>query len=142
MTLCAVSDPAADAHEVATGLAARVVMVREASLPLVDPHPAACADASASPPGRYGPRWQWPSSASAPGLDKVVLAREVTVEAPRAHDSAALYGALRAVPDCFCFLLRVAGGVLGASPEPRAAQRLHAWTRSGSPATRRSADPQ
>jgi menaquinone-specific isochorismate synthase len=52
-------------------------------------------------------------------LEKVVLAREVEVEAPAAHDPAALYGALRELfPSCFCFCFGTPEATfIGASPE-------------------------
>jgi salicylate biosynthesis isochorismate synthase len=53
------------------------------------------------------------------GLDKVVLARELTVEAPSAHDPAGLFGAIRDLfPSCFCFCVGTPeAAFLGASPE-------------------------
>ncbi len=42
---------------------------------------------------------------------KVVLAREVSADAPRAHDPAALFGALRELfPSCYCFCVGHARG--------------------------------
>jgi salicylate biosynthesis isochorismate synthase/menaquinone-specific isochorismate synthase len=77
-------------------------------------------------------------------LDKVVLAREVVVEAPRAHDAAALYGALRAeFPSCFCVCCgSPEAAFLAASPEllvRRAGAGATTVALAGS--TRRSADP-
>ena len=74
----------------------------------------------------------------------MVLAREVTVEAPRAHDPAALYGALRELfPSCFCFCCgSPEGAFLGASPEllvRRSGSSAATVGLAGS--TRRSADP-
>ena len=51
-------------------------------------------------------------------LEKVVLAREVVVEASAAHDPAAVYGALRELfLSCFCFCVTLEAAFLGASPE-------------------------
>jgi isochorismate synthase len=52
-------------------------------------------------------------------LEKVVLAREMTVEATAAHDPAALLGALRGLfPSCFCFCFGTPeASFIGASPE-------------------------
>ena len=52
-------------------------------------------------------------------VDKVVLARELTVEAPAAHDPAAKLGALRDLfPSCFCFCFGTPeAAFIGASPE-------------------------
>jgi len=80
----------------------------------------------------------------ASSLEKVVLAREVAVDAPSAHDSAATYGALRALfPSCFCFCVgSPQGAFLGASPEllvRRSGPGAATVALAGS--TRRSADP-
>ena len=77
-------------------------------------------------------------------LDKVVLAREVEVEAPAAHDPAALFGALRELfPACFCFCVGTPeAAFIGASPEllvRRSGAVAATVALAGS--TRRSADP-
>jgi salicylate biosynthesis isochorismate synthase len=77
-------------------------------------------------------------------LEKVVLAREVVVEAPRAHDPAAIYGALREqFASCFCFCCgSPEAAFLGASPEllvRRSGAGAATVALAGS--TRRSADP-
>ena len=77
-------------------------------------------------------------------MDKVVLAREVAVEAPAAHDPAALFGALRELfPSCFCFCVGTPeAAFLGASPEllvRRSGAGAATVALAGS--TRRSADP-
>jgi salicylate biosynthesis isochorismate synthase/menaquinone-specific isochorismate synthase len=127
-------------------LSARLAALSEASLPLADPHPTGEARiASVLPPGRFEE-----SVAQAAGrirageLQKVVLAREVVVESPRAHEPAAIYGALRELfASCFCFCCgSPEAAFLGASPELLV-------RRSGAGATtvalagsaRRSADP-
>jgi isochorismate synthase len=146
LTLCAVSGPGVDRGDVSARIAARVAALRDTPLPLLDPNPTGSMRiASASPPEEFER-----SVAAAVGqidggeLDKVVLAREVVVEAPQAHDPAALYGALRELfPSCFCFCCgSPEGAFVGASPELLV-------RRSGSSAamvglagsTRRSADP-
>jgi isochorismate synthase len=146
LTLCAVSDPGADPGEATARLEARVAGLRDRALPLPDPHPtAAVRIASASPPELYER-----SVAAAierirqRELEKVVLAREVVVEAPQAHDPAAVFGALREVfPSCFCFCCgSPEGAFLGASPElliRRAGASAATVGLAGS--TRRSADP-
>jgi salicylate biosynthesis isochorismate synthase/menaquinone-specific isochorismate synthase len=111
-----------------------------------DPHPTGTVRiANASPPGRYE---QAVAAAvdriSRRELEKVVLAREVMVEAPRAHDSAAVFGALRELfPSCFCFCCgSPEGAFLGASPEllvRRSGSSAATVGLAGS--TRRSADP-
>ena len=77
-------------------------------------------------------------------LEKVVLAREVLVHAPREHDPAAVLGVLRAeFPSCFSFCIgRGEATLIAASPEllvRREGQRVGTLALAGS--TRRSADP-
>ena len=52
-------------------------------------------------------------------IEKVVLARELIVEAPSAHDQGSLLGALRDLfPSCFCFCVGTPeASFVGASPE-------------------------
>ena len=124
----------------------RLASLRDEPLPMLDPHPTGpAAISSASPPGRYEE-----AVASAvrrirgADLDKVVLAREVRVEARAAHDPAAVFGALRELfPSCFCFCAGTSeGAFLGASPElliRRNGAGVATVALAGS--TRRSADP-
>jgi salicylate biosynthesis isochorismate synthase/menaquinone-specific isochorismate synthase len=77
-------------------------------------------------------------------LEKIVLAREVEVHAPRDHDAPAVIGLLRdAYPSCFVFAVgRGDATFLAASPEllvRREGQRASTVALAGS--TRRSADP-
>jgi isochorismate synthase len=77
-------------------------------------------------------------------FEKVVLAREVRVQAPAAHDPAAVFAALRTVfPSCFCFCCGTPeAAFLGASPEllvRRSGAGAATVALAGS--TRRSADP-
>ncbi|MBO0769341.1 MAG: isochorismate synthase [Solirubrobacterales bacterium] len=77
-------------------------------------------------------------------LEKVVLAREVRVDAPRNHDPAAVIGALRdGFEDCYVYAVgRGETTFLGATPEllvRREGQRASTVALAGS--TRRSADP-
>jgi salicylate biosynthesis isochorismate synthase/menaquinone-specific isochorismate synthase len=124
----------------------RLAGLRTEPLPLLDPHPTgATSIASASPPDAY-------ERAVATGverirageLEKVVLAREVTVDAPAAHDPAAVFGALRELfPSCFCFCVgSPEAAFLGASPELLVRRRgAGAATVALAGSTRRSADP-
>jgi len=146
LTLCAMSDPGVDPAEVAARLTSRVAGLRDRPLPLPDPHPTATARiASAEPPERYERSVAAAVERIQRGeLEKAVLAREVVVEAPRAHDPAAVFGALREVfPSCFCFCCgSPEGAFLGASPElliRRAGASAATVGLAGS--TRRSADP-
>jgi menaquinone-specific isochorismate synthase len=77
-------------------------------------------------------------------VSKTVLAREVVLAAQRAHDPAAVFGAVRAFfPSCFCFCVGTPEGVfLGASPEllvRRSGASVSTVALAGS--TRRSSDP-
>jgi isochorismate synthase len=144
MTLCALTGPG-----VARGtsrLSARVAALEDAHLPLADPHPTGEARiASVLPPGRFEESVaQAVERIRAGALEKVVLAREVVVDAPRAHDPAAIYGALREqFASCFCFCVgSPEAAFLGASPEllvRRSGAGAATVALAGS--TRRSADP-
>jgi isochorismate synthase len=77
-------------------------------------------------------------------LEKIVLAREVQVHAPGAHDAAAVFGVLRdEFPSCFVFCVgRGEATLVAASPEllvRREGHRVSTLALAGS--TRRSADP-
>ena len=127
-------------------LRARLGALRDDPLPLADPHPTGeVRIASASPPERFERSVERAVELIRAGeLDKVVLAREVVVDAPRAHDAAALYGALREqFPSCFCVCCGSSDAAfLAASPEllvRRAGAGATTVALAGS--TRRSADP-
>jgi isochorismate synthase len=143
MTLCTI----AGESEAGLGrLRARVVALGSESLPLADPHPSeATRIHSVLPPSHYEDAVRRAvRQIRANSLEKVVLAREVTVEAPRAHDPAAIFGQLReAFPSCFCFCCGTPeGAFLGASPEllvRRSGASVATVALAGS--TRRSADP-
>jgi salicylate biosynthesis isochorismate synthase/menaquinone-specific isochorismate synthase len=77
-------------------------------------------------------------------LEKVILAREVVVSSPSAHDPAALFGALRELfPTCFSFCCGTPeAAFIGASPEllvRRSGASASTVALAGS--TRRSSDP-
>jgi salicylate biosynthesis isochorismate synthase/menaquinone-specific isochorismate synthase len=77
-------------------------------------------------------------------LEKIVLAREVQVHAPQAHDPAAVFDVLRGgFPECFVYAVgRDEGTFIGATPEllvRRDGMRASTVALAGS--TRRSADP-
>ena len=103
------------------GIRGRLASLRSAPLTPADPHPSAATRIS----GRYPPeRYERIVSAAverirSSDVDKVVLARELTVEAPAAHDPRALLGALRDLfPSCFCFCFGTPeAAFIGASPE-------------------------
>jgi salicylate biosynthesis isochorismate synthase/menaquinone-specific isochorismate synthase len=77
-------------------------------------------------------------------LRKVVLAREVVVEAPRAHSAAAIFRGLReSYRSCYCFSVGTPEAAFtGASPELLARRRgAGVWTVALAASTRRSSDP-
>ena len=119
---------------------------RVEGLPLVDPQPRGEAwITSVVPPSSYERAVATATERiAAEELEKVVLAREVTVEGPVAHDPAAIFGALRDLfPSCFCFCVgSPEGAFLGASPELLVRRRgAGAATVALAGSTRRSADP-
>jgi len=121
VTYLSSAGPDTDPAGVSARLEARIGALRAAKPPLWDPHPTAEARiASALPPEQFERSVaQAVRRIRAGELEKVVLAREVVVEAPQAHDPAALYGALRELfPSCFCFCVgSPEAAFLGASPE-------------------------
>jgi isochorismate synthase len=145
-TLAAVAAPDDDADALAARLQARAVALRQAPLPLLDPDPAGrCRVVSAMPPEHYESAVARAVERIRAGeLDKIVLAREVQVHAPRPHDAAAVVGILReAFPSCFTFCAgRGESAFLAASPELLVRRDgLRAGTLALAGSTRRSADP-
>ena len=144
VTICAITGTGVEGR--LTRLRGRLAGLAPASLPLLDPHPTATTQIrSVEPPSAYE---HAVASAveqiRAGNLAKTVLAREVTVDAPTAHDPAAVFGALRDLfPSCFCFCCgSPEGAFLGASPEllvRRSGASAATVALAGS--TRRSADP-
>jgi salicylate biosynthesis isochorismate synthase/menaquinone-specific isochorismate synthase len=114
-------EPGTDTAEELQRLAGRIGSLREVVLTPADPHPSASTRIF----GRYPPHHYERIVAAAverirsTPVDKVVLARERIVEAPAAHDPAALMGALRDLfPSCFCFCFGTPeAAFIGASPE-------------------------
>lgn len=127
-------------------LAPRLASLRERDLPLLDPEPRGeTRITSVTPPGNYEAAVARATERITAGsLEKVVVAREVAVEAPRAHDPAAIFGALRELfPSCFVFCVgSPEGAFLGASPELLVRRRgAGVATVALAGSTRRSADP-
>jgi salicylate biosynthesis isochorismate synthase/menaquinone-specific isochorismate synthase len=146
LTLCALAGPGADHEATSARLRARLGALRDAPLPIADPHPTGEARiASALPPERFEASVaRGVERIRANRLDKVVLAREVVVDAPRAHDAGPLYGALReAFPSCFCVCCgSPEAAFLAASPELLVRRSgAGATTVALAGSTRRSADP-
>jgi salicylate biosynthesis isochorismate synthase/menaquinone-specific isochorismate synthase len=125
---------------------ARLVGLRADSLPMLDPHPTDRPEIrSVRPPGDFEAAVTTATERIDRGeMSKVVLAREVTVEAAAAHDPAAVFGALREqFPTCFCFCRGTPeAAFLGATPElliRRSGAGASTVALAGS--TRRSSDP-
>ena len=138
------------ADDTADGLLARIEArlgeLRSAPLPLLDPAPVGRYTVAAStPPEHYeGAVARAVERIRAGEIEKIVLAREVQVHAPAAHDVAAVYGVLREdFPSCFCFCAgRGDDAFVAASPElliRRDGMRASTLALAGS--THRSADP-
>lgn len=144
MTLNTVVEPGDQAGH--AGLGRRLEGLRETALGPLDPVPTARAEIGApKPPSHYE---QAVAAAveriSAGEIEKVVLAREVTVSAPAAHDPAPILGALRELfPSCFTFCVGTPeAAFVGASPELLIRRRgAVAATVALAGSTRRSADP-
>ncbi|HWD11143.1 MAG TPA: isochorismate synthase [Solirubrobacteraceae bacterium] len=146
LTLTALASPDDVPAELADRLARRLSELRVAPLPLLDPAPTGrFLVAGAMPPEHYE---QAVARAveliSAGELEKIVLAREVQVHAPRPYDPAAIFAVLRReFPSCFVFCVgRGDAALVAASPEllvRREGQRVSTLALAGS--TRRSADP-
>ncbi len=124
----------------------RLSSLRSEPLPMLDPAPSGQAQIrSVAPPSAYEQAVAAAVSRIRAGeLEKVVLAREVTVEAPTAHDPGATFAALRELfASCFCFCVgSPAGAYLGASPELLVRRRgASVATVALAGSTRRSADP-
>jgi len=146
MTLAALARPDDVPEELLTRLERRVAELRVSELPLLDPAPTGRFQvASAMPPEHYeGAVARATELIGAGRLEKIVLAREVQVHAPREYDAAAVFGVLRKeFPSCFVFCVgRGDATLIAASPEllvRREGHRVSTLALAGS--TRRSADP-
>jgi len=146
MTLAALAAPDDLPEELLARLERRLAELRAEALPLLDPAPSGRFQvASAMPPQHYEQAVARARELIAAGeLEKIVLAREVQVHAPRAYDPAAVFGVLREeFPSCSVFCVgRGEATLIAASPEllvRREGQRVSTLALAGS--TRRSADP-
>jgi isochorismate synthase len=147
LTVNALVGPGDDAERRGAELSARLAGLRaDATLPLVDPHPTARPTIrSARPPRAFEDAVEKATARIAAGeMEKVVLAREVIVEAAAAHDPAPIFGAMREqFPACFCFCAGTPeAAFVGASPEllvRRSGAGVSTVALAGS--TRRSSDP-
>lgn len=146
LTLSALVSPGADATETRDRLAARLASLREAPMPPLDPHPGGPVTVtSARPPASYEAAVAEAVEMIRSGeVEKLVLAREVSVTAPAAHSPDALFGVLRELfGSCFCFCVGTPeAAFVGASPEllvRRSGAAAATVALAGS--ARRSADP-
>jgi len=146
LTLAALASPDDLPDELLARLEGRLAQLRHAPLPLLDPAPTGRLQiSSAMAPEHYeGAVARAVEQIRAGALEKIVLAREVQVHAPRAFDPAALFGVLRdEFPSCFVFCVgRGESTLIAASPElliRREGHRVSTLALAGS--TRRSADP-
>ncbi|MGI8428622.1 MAG: isochorismate synthase [Solirubrobacteraceae bacterium] len=124
----------------------RLAELGDASLPLLDPSPTGAYKVlSPMPPSHFEEAVARAVTRIRAGeLEKIVLAREVEVHAPLAHDPAAILGVLReAFGSCYVFAVgRGDATFVAASPEllvRREGQRASTVALAGS--ARRSADP-
>jgi isochorismate synthase len=146
LTANVVVSPGSDPVEPVERVMARLAGLRADSLPMLDPHPTDRPEIrSVHPPGDFEAAVTAATERIDRGeMSKVVLAREVTVEAAAAHDPAAIFGALREqFPSCFCFCCGTPeAAFLGATPElliRRSGAGASTVALAGS--TRRSSDP-
>jgi isochorismate synthase len=146
LTVNLVVSPGGDVAAATRRVAARLAGLRSEPLPLLDPHRTSRPEIrSAHPPVEFERAVAAATERIESGeLSKVVLAREVVVESPAAHDPAALFGVMREqFPACFCFCCGTPeAAFLGASPEllvRRSGASVSSVALAGS--TRRSSDP-
>ncbi|HEY6692417.1 MAG TPA: isochorismate synthase [Solirubrobacteraceae bacterium] len=146
LTLAALAAPDDVPEELAARLERRAGELRGGPLPLLDPAPAGRFHiASIAPPEHYEAAVARAVERIRAGdFEKIVLAREVAVHAPAAHDAAAVFGVLRAAfESCYVFCAgRGEAAFIAASPELLVRREgLRASTVALAGSTRRSADP-
>jgi isochorismate synthase len=146
LTVNAVLQPGEDPSQKATALAARLSGLKATPLPMLDPHPTGRVEiASVRPPGDFERMIKAATDRIEAGeMSKIVLAREVIASATAAHDTAAIFGAMREqFPPCFCFCCGTPeAAFIGASPElllRRTGASVSTVALAGS--SRRSSDP-
>ena len=146
LTVNVVPEPGRSPEEILSRIEGRLASLGEHTLPLLDPSRTGTTRIRGiREPGQFERAVAAAVERIRGGdLTKVVLAREVVAEAPRAHDAAALFGVLRELfPECFCFCRGTPeGAFIGASPEllvRRSGASASTVALAGS--TRRSSDP-
>jgi isochorismate synthase len=145
-TINAIVSQGDDPNQIVDRLMARLNGLRSDPLPMLDPHLTDRPEIrSVRTPGDFEAAVSAATERIGRGeMSKVVLAREVTVEAAAAHDPAAIFGALREqFPSCFSFCCGTPeAAFLGATPElliRRSGAGASTVALAGS--TRRSSDP-
>jgi len=146
LTVAVLAAPDDVPEELVAGVERRLAGLREQPLPLLDPAPAGrFRIASTAPPEHYEAAVaRAVERIRAGAFEKIVLAREVAVHAPAAHDAAAVFGVLRAgFSSCFVYCAgRSDAAFVGASPELLVRREgLRASTVALAGSARRSADP-
>jgi isochorismate synthase len=146
ITVCAAAGGSRSSEEIVASARSRLAGLRTLGLPPLEPHPrGGIAVEGARPPAHYERAVAEAVETIRSGAArKLVLAREVRVDAPSAHSAPALFGTLRALFDsCFCFCCGTPeAAFIGASPEllvRRDGAGAAAVALAGS--ARRSADP-
>jgi isochorismate synthase len=146
LTLCALAGGGADPAALRGRAEGRLLGLTEAALPPLDPSPTVGVEVRGTrPPADYERAVAGAVQRIRAGhWRKLVLAREVTVDAPAAHSVPALFGALRELFDsCFVFCVGTPeADFVGASPELLARRDgASAATVALAGSARRSADP-
>jgi len=146
LTLAALAQPDDTTEDLLARLNSRLDELSRTAIPLLDPAPTGRFHVSSGmPPEHYEAAVSRAVELIRAGrMEKIVLAREVQVHAPREYDPAAVFGVLReAFSSCFVFCVgRGDATLVAASPEllvRREGQRVSTLALAGS--TRRSADP-
>lgn len=120
-TVAALARPGESADEVEQRIEARLASLVERPLPLLDPHPTqrTLIGGALAPEHYEGAVARALELIAAGRMEKIVLAREVEVRAPREHDVAAVFDVLRgSFGGCYVYAVgRGDATFLGASPE-------------------------
>jgi isochorismate synthase EntC len=121
LTVAALATADDTPDDVVARIHARLATLAQRPLPMLDPEPSARARiASVAPPEHYEAAVaRAVEQIRAGAFEKIVLAREVAVHAPRAHDAAAVFDVLRqAFRSCYVFCAgRGDAAFVAASPE-------------------------
>ncbi len=138
--------PDDDPETLLEALEERLTTLTERPLPMLDPAPVGEFEVhSPMPPAHYEEAVSRAIERIRAGeLEKVVLAREVQVRAPRAHDPEAVFDVLRGgFPECFVYAVgRGDASFVGATPELLVRKEgMRASTVALAGSIRRSADP-